>query len=82
MPELGNDVQVRSLFNSGTIRWSVRCHRSAKFAGGSRRGPFLQRRRQRERAQCRFLGSDTKKQLFAEREALGQTIWMNGTPTW
>jgi len=27
-----------------------------------------------------FLGSDTKKQLFAEREALGQTIWMNGIP--
>src|SRR5439155_19376390 len=22
-----------------------------------------------------FLGSDTKKQLFAEREAMGQTVW-------
>jgi len=27
-----------------------------------------------------FLGSDAKKQLFAEREALGQTISLNGTP--
>src|SRR5438034_3967529 len=27
-----------------------------------------------------FLGSDTKKQLFAEREAMGQTVWMNGIP--
>jgi putative ABC transport system permease protein len=27
-----------------------------------------------------FLGSDAKKQLFADRDALGQTIWMNGIP--
>ena len=27
-----------------------------------------------------FLGSDTKKQLFAEREAIGQTIELNGIP--
>ncbi len=27
-----------------------------------------------------FLGSDTKKQLFADREAVGQTIEMNGIP--
>ena len=27
-----------------------------------------------------FLGSDTKKQLFAERDAMGQTVWLNGIP--
>jgi putative ABC transport system permease protein len=27
-----------------------------------------------------FLGSDTKKQLFAEREAVGQTVELNGVP--
>jgi len=27
-----------------------------------------------------FLGSDVKKQLFADREAMGQTVWLNGVP--
>src|SRR6266566_2015990 len=62
MPELGNDVQVRSLFNSGTI----------PVVGAL--PPFSDIRN------VAFLGSDTKKQLFAEREAMGQTVWMNGIP--
>jgi putative ABC transport system permease protein len=27
-----------------------------------------------------FLGSDTKKQLFSDHEAVGQQVWMNGIP--
>jgi putative ABC transport system permease protein len=81
MPELGNDVQVRSLFNSGTIPVvgalppfsEIRSVRAAQ-------GRFYNDEDNTNARNVAFLGSDTKKQLFAERGALGQSIWMNGIP--
>ena len=81
MPELGNDVQVHSLFNSGTIPTvgalppftEIRSITAAE-------GRFYNDRDNSEGRNVAFLGSDTKKQLFADRAAIGETIWMNGIP--
>ena len=81
MPELGNNVKVHSAFNSGdidtvgslppftvirSIAWPKADSTTTKTTSEGRR--------------VAFLGSDTKKQLFAEREAIGQTIELNGIP--
>jgi putative ABC transport system permease protein len=81
MPELGNDVQVHSLFNSGTIPTVGALPpfaeiRSIKVAEGR----FYNDEDNAEARNVAFLGTDAKKQLFADREALGQTVWMNGIP--
>jgi len=79
MPELGNNVQVHSLFNSGDIPAVGALPpfteiRSITVA----QGRFYNEQDNIEARNVAFLGSDAKKQLFADREALGQTIWMNG----
>lgn len=81
MPELGNNVQVRSLFNSGTILVEGALPpfteiRSITVAEGR----FYNVEDNDQARHVAFLGSDTKKQLFADREALGQTVWMDGIP--
>ena len=81
MPELGNDVQARSLFNSGTIPVvgalpSFSEIRSVKPA----QGRFYNDEDNANARNVAFLGSDVKKQLFADREAMGQTVWLNGVP--
>jgi putative ABC transport system permease protein len=81
MPELGNDVQVRSLFNSGTIPTVGSLPpfteiRSITVAEGR----FYNDEDNTEGRNLAFLGSDVKKQLFAERNALGATVWMNNIP--
>jgi len=81
MPELGNDVQVRSLFNSGTIPVVGALPpfgeiRSVKPA----QGRFYNDEDNENARNVAFLGSDVKKQLFADREAMGQTVWLNGIP--
>ena len=81
MPELGNDVQVRSLFNSGTIPVVGALPPFSEIRSvATAQGRFYNDEDSREARHVAFLGSDSKKQLFAEREALGQTIWMNGIP--
>src|SRR6266571_5183343 len=81
MPELGNDVQVRSLFNSGTIQTVGALPpfteiRSITIA----QGRFYNDEDNAQARNVAFLGSDAKKQLFAERDAVEQTIWMNEIP--
>jgi putative ABC transport system permease protein len=81
MPELGNDVQVHSLFNSGTIPTVGALPpfteiRSITVAEGR----FYNDEDNAEARNVAFLGSDAKKQLFADRNALGATIWMNNIP--
>src|ERR1700751_809291 len=81
MPELGSDVQVRTLFNSGTIPVvgalppfsEIRSVQPAQ-------GRFYNNEDNENARNVAFLGSDVKKQLFADREAMGQTVWMNGIP--
>ena len=81
MPELGNNVQVHSLFNSGDLQAVGALPpfteiRSITVA----QGRFYNEEDNAEARNVAFLGSDAKKQLFAEREAPGQTISLNGTP--
>jgi putative ABC transport system permease protein len=81
MPELGNNVQVRSLFNNGDLQVVGALPpfteiRSVTVAHGR----FYNDEDNAEARNVAFLGSDAKKQLFAEREAIGQTVWLNGIP--
>jgi putative ABC transport system permease protein len=81
MPELGNNVKVHSAFNSGDIDVvgslpPFTVIRSITVAEGR----FYNDQDNEEGRRVAFLGSDTKKQLFAEREALGQTMELNGIP--
>jgi putative ABC transport system permease protein len=81
MPEMGNNVQMHSLFNSGDIQAVGALPpfteiRSITVA----QGRFYNEQDNAEARNVAFLGSDAKKQLFADREALGQTVWMNGIP--
>jgi putative ABC transport system permease protein len=81
MPELGSDVQVRSLFNSGTISTVGALPPFSEIRSvATAEGRFYNDEDNQNARNVAFLGSDTKKQLFAEREALGQTVWMNGIP--
>ena len=81
MPELGNDVHVRSLFNSGTIPTVGALPPFTEIRSiGVAQGRFYNNEDNEQARNVAFLGSDTKKQLFADREAMGQTIWMNGIP--
>jgi len=81
MPELGNDVQVRSLFNSGTVQTVGSLPPFAEIRSvATAQGRFYNDEDNAQARNVAFLGSDAKKQLFADREALGQTIWMNGIP--
>jgi putative ABC transport system permease protein len=81
MPELGNNVKVHSVSNSGDIATvgslpPFAVIRSVAVA----QGRFYNNEDNEQGRRVAFLGSDTKKQLFAEREALGQTIELNGVP--
>jgi putative ABC transport system permease protein len=81
MPELSNELKVHSLFNSGTILTEGSLppfHEIRSVA--VEQGRFYNDEDNTEARHVAFLGSDTKKQLFADREAIGQPIWMNGIP--
>src|SRR6266481_3308319 len=81
MPELGNNVQVHSLFNSGDLQVVGALPPFTEIRSISvAQGRFYNEQDNAEARNVTFLGSDAKKQLFAEREALGQTISLNGTP--
>jgi putative ABC transport system permease protein len=75
MPELGQNVPVRSAYNSGTLTVTGSMPdfaylRSIPVAEG--RYPDWDD--EREARRVAFLGSDAKKQLFATRSAIGETI--------
>jgi putative ABC transport system permease protein len=81
LPELGNEVRVHSPFNSGNIQAVGSLPpfteiRSITVA----QGRFYNEVDNAEARRVAFLGSDVKKQLFADREALWQTVWMNDVP--
>ena len=81
MPELGNDVQGRSLFNSGTIPVVGALPPFSEIRSVTpAQGRFYNDEDNENARNVAFLGSDVKKQLFADREAMGQTVWLNGIP--
>ncbi|HYA98486.1 MAG TPA: ABC transporter permease [Methylomirabilota bacterium] len=81
MPELGNQVQVHSAFNSGKMAAVGALPEFAEIRSiGVARGRFYNYADNDEARNVAFLGSEAKKQLFADREALGATIWLNEIP--
>jgi len=81
MPELGNELQTRSLYNSGTISTVGSLPPFAEIRSVDvLDGRFYNEEDNAEGRRVAFLGSDAKKQLFAERSAVGETIWLNGVP--
>ena len=81
LPELGSNVKVHSAFNSGNLDTVGSLPpfteiRSITVANGR----FYNYEDHEEGRRVAFLGSDAKKQLFAEREALGQAVELNGIP--
>ncbi|HTZ32724.1 MAG TPA: ABC transporter permease [Methylomirabilota bacterium] len=81
MPELGNNLKVHSAYNSGDIDTvgslpEFTVIRSINVA----QGRFYNHQDNEEGRRVAFIGSDTKKQLFADHEAVGQTIELNGVP--
>jgi putative ABC transport system permease protein len=81
MPELGNHVQVRSLFNSGDLTVAGSLPPFAEIRSvGVKEGRFYNDQDNAEERRVAFLGTDAKKQLFADRPAVGATVWLNGIP--
>jgi putative ABC transport system permease protein len=81
MPELGNDVKVHSAFNSGDINVTGALPPFTEIRSiATDVGRFYNDRDNEEGRRVAFLGTETKKQLFAEREALGQIIELKGIP--
>ena len=81
MPELGNNVKVHSAFNSGDIDTVGSLPPFTEIRSvATAQGRFYNYEDNEQGRRVAFLGSDTKKQLFAERDALGQIIELNGVP--
>jgi putative ABC transport system permease protein len=81
LPELGNSAKVHSAFNNGDIDVVGSLPPFAEIRSvNTGEGRFYNYEDNREARHVAFLGTETKKQLFGDREALGQTIEMNGIP--
>ncbi len=81
MPELGNNALVHSGFNSGLLLVTGSLPpfadvRSLPIAEGR----FYNWEDEAPGRRVAFIGSDAKKQLYATRSALGQTIDLGGVP--
>jgi len=81
LPELGNNVKVHSAFNSGDIDTVGSLPPFTEIRSvATAEGRFYNYEDNDTGRRVAFLGSDTKKQLFADREAVGQTVELNGIP--
>jgi putative ABC transport system permease protein len=81
LPELGTDVPVRSLYNSGNLLVTGSWPPFADIRTlPVDEGRYYNWEDQAEGRRVAFLGSDAKKQLFGTRAALGQTIRIGDFP--
>ena len=81
LPEIANDVQLRSRFNSGKLEVSGSLPAFAEVRSlDVGEGRFYDDADVANVNRVAFLGSDTKKQLFGSREAVGDTIWLSDIP--
>ena len=81
LPELGHRLSVRSLYNSGQILTVGSLPPFSEVRSiGVDAGRFYNDNDEAKALRVAFLGSDSKQQLFAGREAVGQTIWLDGFP--
>ncbi|MBI3670004.1 MAG: ABC transporter permease [Acidobacteria bacterium] len=81
MPELGNNATVRSLYNNGNILITGSLPPFAEVRSiPVGEGRFYDWQDQAEGRRVAFLGNETKKQLFGTRNAMGETIELDGMP--
>src|SRR5947207_12509989 len=81
MPEVGNNVQVHSLFNSGNMQVVGALPPFTEIRSITvEQGLFYNELDNSEARNVAFLGCDTKKQFFADSVSLGQTISLNVAP--
>jgi putative ABC transport system permease protein len=81
LPEIGNEVPLRSRYNSAKLLVVGSLppfaeERSIDVAEGR----FYNAEDQANANRVAFLGSDAKKQLYGNREAIGETIWLQDIP--
>ena len=81
LPELGNQLPLRSRFNSGNllVEGSLPPFADVRSIGVGQ-GRFYGAEDQSAGNRVAFLGSDAKKQLFGNRDAIGQTLWIASIP--
>ncbi len=81
LPEIGSEVQLRSRYNSAKL---LVVGSLPPFAGERSidiaEGRFYNAEDQANANRVAFLGSDAKKQLYGNREAIGETIWLQDIP--
>lgn len=81
MPELGRDVPVRSLYNNATPMVTGSLPPFAEIRSIKvEQGRFYGWDDQAEGRRVAFLGANIKKQLFATRPAVGETVEIMGYP--
>jgi putative ABC transport system permease protein len=81
LPEIGNQVPLRSRYNSATLLVvgslpPFAMERSIDIAEGR----FYSDQDQASASRVAFLGSDAKKQLYGSRQAIGETMWLADVP--
>jgi putative ABC transport system permease protein len=80
-PELGNKVEVHSMYNSGSIDTVGSLPEFSEIRSVAvLQGRFYNHEDNAEARNVAFLGTDTKKQLFSEHDAVGQQVWLDGIP--
>jgi putative ABC transport system permease protein len=81
LPEVGNQVPLRSRYNSGNLLTEGSL---PPFAGvrslDVAEGRFYDDDDVANVNRVVFLGSDAKKQLFGNRDAIGETVWLADVP--
>ncbi|MCU0227839.1 MAG: ABC transporter permease [Bryobacterales bacterium] len=81
MPELGRNLTVQSSHNSATLMVTGAFPAFADIRSiDVAQGRFYSQADCDEGRAVAFLGSDARKQLFGDRNALGQTVSINGKP--
>ncbi len=82
LPELHRSgINIRSPYNSATLEVTSSLPAFAYIRSISiAEGRFYNWNDQNKAHRVAFLGSDVAKQLFASREAVGRTIYLNGIP--
>ena len=81
LPELGRSGNVRSAYNAASLLVTAShppFHDVRSL--GIAEGRFYNWQETHTGERVAFLGSDVKKQLFADRKAIGETITINGFP--
>jgi putative ABC transport system permease protein len=81
LPEIGNQVPLRSRYNSGTLLVVGSLPPFAEVRSiGVADGRFYNDADQASASRVAFLGSDAKKQLYGGRPAIGETLWLEDIP--